>query len=319
VYVTDNRVIANADFSGIYPFPDVCLVFLKSYATESIDRSSFELDWNSTNVVNAVASYCPSGKTVVITHSAGINIMPWAENPNVTAILAAHYPGQEAGNSLVDILYGDVNPSGHLPYTIARNESDYNTGVFNVTDPGRVTDSAAWQSDFNEGLLIDYRHFDAKNITPLYEFGFGLSYTTFDLIGRLEVQPAQGRRDMSPFPSKVKTVSPGGNPHLWEILYTAIVTVKNTGHVAGNAVPQLYLSQPSGTVPAGTPVKVLRGFRKVYLEPGEEREISFPLTRRDMSYWDVKADDWRLPKGEYTLSMGFSSRDIKKKSSIRVL
>ncbi|GIJ86472.1 hypothetical protein Asppvi_005361 [Aspergillus pseudoviridinutans] len=186
-YVTDNSVVANADFSGIYPFPDICLVFLKSYATETIDRSSFEADWNSTAVVNAVASYCPSRKTVVITHSAGINTMPWAENPNVTAILAAHYPGQEAGNSIVDILFGDVNPSGHLPYTIAQNEADYPTALFNVTDPAQATNSAAWQSNFSEGLLIDYRHFDANDITPLYEFGFGLSYTSFDLARELEV------------------------------------------------------------------------------------------------------------------------------------
>ncbi|CEN60534.1 hypothetical protein ASPCAL02970 [Aspergillus calidoustus] len=263
-YVTDNSVVANADFSGIYPFPDVCLVFLKTYAAETIDRVSFDADWNSTAVVNAVASYCPSKKTVVVTHSAGINTMPWADNPNVTAILAAHYPGQEAGNSIVDILFGDVNPSGRLPYTIARNESDYNTEVFNVTDPEKATDATAWQSDFTEGLLIDYRHFDANGITPLYEFGFGLSYTTFDLTGKLKVLPAHGQRNISPFPPKVRETSPGGTPNLWETLFTVTVSVKNTGNVAGAAVPQLYLSQPRGSVPQGTPVKVLRGFDKVF-------------------------------------------------------
>ncbi|KAL3482163.1 glycosyl hydrolase family 3 N terminal domain-containing protein [Aspergillus californicus] len=317
-YVTENSVIANADFSGIFPSPDVCLVFLKTYATETIDRSSFELDWNSTAVVNAVASYCPSHKTVVVTHSAGINTMPWAENPDVTAILAAHYPGQEAGNSIVDILFGDVNPSGHLPYTIARNETDYNTEVFNVTDPAQVTDASAWQSDFSEGLLIDYRYFDANDIAPLYEFGFGLSYTTFALTGQLKVQPSQAQK-LSPFPPKVSNVSPGGNANLWKTLFTVSVTVKNTGGVAGAAVPQLYLSQPKDSVPAGTPVKVLRGFNKVYLKPNQEEKISFPLMRRDLSYWDTGANDWRLPKGEYTVSLGFSSRDIKKQGTFRVL
>ncbi|KAL2782754.1 glycoside hydrolase superfamily [Aspergillus keveii] len=198
---------------------------------------------NSTAVVNGVASYCPSRKTVVVTHSAGINTMPWAENPN------------EAGNSIVDILFGHMNPSGHLPHTIARNENDYNTAMFNVTLPAEATDPAAWQSDFTEGLLFDYRHFDANDITPLYEFGYGLSYTTFDLTG-------------NPFPTKVKENSPGGNPHLWKTLFTVPVRSRSS-------------------VPAATPVKVLRGFDKVYLEPGEEKEISFPFMRRDMSYWDI--------------------------------
>ncbi|KAL2788242.1 beta-glucosidase G [Aspergillus keveii] len=317
-YVTDNSVVANADFSGIYPFPDVCLVFLKTYAAETIDRTSFEADWNSTAVVNSVASYCPSRKTVVVTHSAGINTMPWADNPNVTAILAAHYPGQEAGNSIVDILFGDVNPSGHLPYTIARNETDYNTEVFNVTDPAQVTDAAAWQSDFTEGLLIDYRHFDANAITPLYEFGFGLSYTIFELTGKVNVRPVHGQRTISVFPPKVKENSPGGNPNLWKTLFAVTVKVRNTGDVAGSAVPQLYLSQPRSTVPAGTPMKVLRGFDKVYLKAGEERNVSFPLMRRDMSFWDVGASDWRLPRGEYIVRVGFSSRDIRMEGTIRV-
>lgn len=103
--------------------------------------------------------------------------MPWASNPNISAILAAHYPGQESGNSIADILFGDVNPSGKLPYTIAKQELDLNTPVLNLTGPD-ATNSSAWQSDFVEGLLIDYRHFDAMNITLQYEFGHGLSYTT---------------------------------------------------------------------------------------------------------------------------------------------
>ncbi|KAL5338041.1 beta-glucosidase [Aspergillus crustosus] len=316
-YVTDNDVIANGDFSGIYPYPDVCLVFLKSYAAETFDRQSFELDWSSTAVVNSVASYCPSRKTVVVTHSAGINTFPWAENPNITAILAAHYPGQEAGNSIVDILFGDVNPSGHLPYTIARDEGDYNTAVFNVTDPDLAQDSEAWQSDFSEGLSIDYRHFDRAGIEPLYEFGFGLSYTSFKLGDRVVVRPRE--KTLSSFPPKVKVNSPGGNEYLWEMLFKVSVTVRNTGGVAGAAVPQLYLSQPRDTVPDGTPVQVLRGFDKVSLKVGEERTVLFPLTRRDLSFWDVEAGEWRLPKGVFTVKVGFSSRDIQTERTIRVL
>jgi beta-glucosidase len=103
--------------------PDVCLVFLKTWAQEGIDRSTLLADWNSNAVVESVASVC--NNTVVITHSGGLNILPWANNPNVTAILAAHLPGTETGNAIVDILYGDVNPSGKLPYTVAKTQSDY--------------------------------------------------------------------------------------------------------------------------------------------------------------------------------------------------
>lgn len=101
---------------------------------------------------------------MVVTHSGGINTMPWADNENVTAILVAHFPGEQSGNSLVSVLWGDVNPSGHLPYTVAYNESDYNTKVINITGD---TDSNAWQDNFSEGLMIDYRHFDMEDIEPL--------------------------------------------------------------------------------------------------------------------------------------------------------
>lgn len=119
-YILDNKLIFEEDFSSIYPEPDVCLIFLKTWSEESRDRLSFENDYNSTEVVNNVASFC--SRSIVITHSSGVNTMPWAQHPNVTAILAAHYPGQESGNSIVDILFGDVNPSSHLPCTIPMNE-----------------------------------------------------------------------------------------------------------------------------------------------------------------------------------------------------
>ena len=186
IYLTDNDIVAEGDFKGIYPWPDICLVFLKTWVSEGIDRTTLEADWNSTEVVNQVASICP-GKTVVVTHTGGVNSLPWADNDNVTAILAAHYPGQESGNSIVDVLWGDVNPSGKLPYTIAKNTSDYNTPILNLTG-GSAAISDAWQVNFTEGLMIDYRHFDTQEITPLYEFGYGLSYTSFNLSTKLSVR-----------------------------------------------------------------------------------------------------------------------------------
>lgn len=146
--------------------PDVCLVFLKSWATESEDRTIFGHDWHGDEVVKKVASGCRN--TVVVTHSNGINVMPWANHPNVTAILAAHFPGEEAGSSIVDVLWGDVNPSGHLPYTIAKRESDYSfTPIVNSTDLINTENPTAWQVDFKEGDLIDYRECHVYNLSNL--------------------------------------------------------------------------------------------------------------------------------------------------------
>ena len=136
-YMTDNSHIADGNLGSLYPIPDVCLVFLKSYAGEGNDRASFELDERSTSVVDQVTSVCNS--TVIVTHSTGINAMPWADNPNVTAILAANLPGQESGNSIVDVLYGSVNPSGKLPFTIARDPANYLSPIFNLTNTNNNT------------------------------------------------------------------------------------------------------------------------------------------------------------------------------------
>lgn len=313
-YILSNEFVASGDFSSIYPDPEVCLVFLKTWSEESRDRVSFENDYNSTQVVEKVASFCP--RTVVITHSSGVNTLPWAQNPNVTAILAAHYPGQESGNSIADVLFGDVNPSGRLPYTIPANESDYDNPVVNITGPAAF-DSAAWQSDFTEGLLIDYRHYDAKNITPLYEFGFGLSYTTFDIQGNLDAKKVE--RISSPFPRATSQVAPGGNPDLYTGLFDVTTAVRNTGEVDGASVLQLYLSFNSPQMPEGTPMKVLRGFEKVQLQAGDQAKVQFQLTRRDLSFWNTTAQDWQIPEGEANLMVGFSSRDIRHRTTVKLM
>jgi beta-glucosidase len=305
-YLTDNTKLVQGDFTSIYPPPEVCLVFLKTWAREGTDRLSFENDWNSTAVVANVAKEC--NKTIVVTHSAGINTMPFADNPNVTAILAAHYPGQENGNSIVDVLYGDVNPSGRLPYTIPKDPADYDFPIVNITGP-LAKDSDAWQADFTEGLFIDYRHFDAKNITPQYEFGFGLSYTTFALDGDATLTPKA--TNLSPYPAPSNSSHPGGNPDLWAEIATVSAAVTNTGDVDGAQVVQLYVSLPAEGVPSNTPVQVLRGFQKVFLAPGESKTVEFPVMRRDVSFWNTTAQSWELPSGEIEFRVGFSSRDVK--------
>ncbi|KAF6829343.1 beta-glucosidase g [Colletotrichum plurivorum] len=300
----NNTLIVNSNVTDLWipKAPEVCLVFLKTWAQEAADRQHLDVDWDGNEVVETVAKDC--NNTIVITHSSGINTLPWANHPNVTAILAAHYPGQESGNSLVDILYGDVNPSARLPYTIALNGTDYNAPP---TTAINTTGEYDWQSWFDEKLEIDYRYFDAHNISVRYEFGFGLSYTTFG-VADFAAEPVVEGITSAP---EDRPIQPGGNPALWETIYNATAVVSNTGDVAGAAVPQLYVTFPADTTPAGTPPRQLRGFDKVPLAPGESKTVGFELMRRDLSYWDVVSQQWVIPAGEFTLSLGWSSRDLQ--------
>ncbi|EPE27396.1 (Trans)glycosidase [Glarea lozoyensis ATCC 20868] len=309
-YILDNNVLARNDFNSIYPNPDVCFVFLKTYASEGFDRRNWEADWNSTFVVKNVALRCPN--TVVITHSAGINTMPWANNPNVTAIIAAHLPGEQTGNSIVDILWGDFNPSGKLPYTIPKNESDYDIPTVNLTNVSTTTE---WQSNFTEGQMIDYRHFDANNIEPLYEFGFGLSYTTFELSSNMKLTTLLKNPSAEPNPGL--GIKQGGNPDLWTDVVRVVGEVKNTGQCSGATVVQLYVGLPD-SVPVGKVVRALRGFEKVFLKPNEKRRVEFLLKRRDLSYWDVVSQRWLIPTGQFEVQLGFSSRDFKAKATLQL-
>lgn len=291
--------------------PEVCLVFLKGWAAEASDRDTLDLDWQGNELVETVAGFC--NNTVVVTHSAGVNILPFADNPNVTAIVAAHFPGEESGNSIVDILYGKVNPSGHLPYTIAYNASDYNGPI---TTHVLTTGKDDWQSNFDEKLETDYRYFDAHNIDVRYEFGFGLSYTTFEL-SSFAVKAENPDMEITSRPEDRK-IEPGGNPALWETIYIAEATVRNTGDVRGAAVPQLYVTFPD-SAPEGTPPRQLRGFDKVELGVGQRAKVQFEFMRRDLSFWDIRTQQWLIPEGEFTLGVGFSSRDIKDTASLTVI
>jgi beta-glucosidase len=310
-FLNNTHIINNNVSTLVIPraIPDVCIVMLKTWAEEAADRAHLGSDWDGDDVVESVASYC--NNTVVVTHSAGINTLPWSDHPNVTAILAAHFPGQESGNSLVDILYGDVNPSGHLPYTIAENGDDWNAPP---TTAINTTGYADWQSWFDEKLEIDYRHFDLRNMSVRYEFGFGLSYTTFAIS---DIETSALEHNITSMPEQLP-IQPGGNPALWESLYNVTVSVSNTGDVAGAAVPQLYVGLPS-SAPAGTPIRQLRGFEKVYLEEGESQSVSFELQRRDLSYWDIISQQWVIPEGEFTIWVGLSSRDLKVQDSFTVV
>ncbi|KAI1085559.1 glycoside hydrolase family 3 protein [Whalleya microplaca] len=273
---------------------DACLVFINAIATEGWDREGLHDDFSDGLVLN-VASKCAN--TIVIIHAAGIRLVDqWIEHPNVTATIIAHLPGQDSGEALVQLLYGEAAFTGKLPYTLAMNESDYAVYSPCGLSPGNDVDP---QCDFTEGVYIDYRAFDARNITPRFEFGFGLSYTAFEY-SLLSVEPLDFDTDDDDEDS------------LWDIVATVNATIKNKGSIAGAEVAQLYLGIPN------SPPKQLRGFEKIPLSPEESGEVSFQLTRRDFSVWDVVAQEWIVQKGEYSIYMGASSRDIKLTGSIEV-
>ncbi|KAK3906068.1 putative beta-glucosidase M [Staphylotrichum tortipilum] len=299
-----------SDDPTAYLNAEACLVFINAYASESFDRPSLTDEFSDRLVLN-VASWCAN--TIVVVHSAGIRTVDaWITHPNVTATLFAGLPGQESGHALASILYGDVNPTGRLPYTIARSESDYGALLNSSAPPG---DQPFPESNFTEGLFIDYRYFDQHGIEPRFEFGFGLSYTQFAYSNlSANILPTA---DIAEYPDGEIPIIQGGHPSLWDTIAVVKCTVTNTGDVPGAEVAQLYLAVPGAGV--GSPVRQLRGFGRVGpLVAGQGREVVFELTRRDLSVWDVVKQGWRLRRGRYAVWVGGSSRDLRVKVEVVV-
>lgn len=285
----------------VNPMSDACLVFINAMATEGWDRDGLHDDYSDGLVLN-VASQC--AKTIVIIHTAGLRLVDqWIEHPNITAVMIAHLPGQDIGEALVQLLYGEISPSGKLPYTLAKNESDYEH-LYKPCTPSDENDHFP-QCNYTEGVYIDYRHFDAKGVEPRYEFGFGLSYTTFHYDG-VTVSKVTGDALVADPQQQQKTFTTEQPPSsLWDSILSITVRITNTGPVPGEEIAQLYIGIPNA------PAKQLRGFEKVLLEPGQEGYVTFQLTRRDLSIWDVVKQGWVVQGGRYKLFVGASSRDVR--------
>ncbi|KAI9493634.1 glycoside hydrolase superfamily [Zychaea mexicana] len=233
------------------------------------DRKNMSLWHNGDNLIEAVAE--ASDNVVVVINAVGSVLMPWIDNESIKSVVWPGLAGQESGNALADVLFGDVNPSGRLPYTIAVNEEDYGATIdpnFNVV--------------YHEKLEVGYKHFDAHDIEPLFAFGHGLSYSSFEY-GKLKVK---AKKDKA----------------------SATVEVTNVGDVDGAEVAQAYLGFPES---AGAPPKNLRGFEKVYLKAGKKSKVTFEFETIDLSYWNEESETWVVPEGEFTLYVGASSRDIR--------
>ncbi|KAF2129979.1 glycoside hydrolase family 3 protein [Dothidotthia symphoricarpi CBS 119687] len=286
---------------GVTANSDACVVFLNAWSGEGGDRSELA-NADQDYLVNTVADNC--NNTIVVVNTNGPRLLDqWATHENVTGILYGGPLGQSSGHAINDILFGDVNPSGKLVHTIAKNESDYDSGTA-ISEESEI--------QFTEGNFIDYKYFDQKNITPRYEFGYGLSYTTFDYGDSVEISP-----DTEKLSSEYATgsLAVGGREDLWDIVAEASISLTNSGDIAGAEIAQLYVEFPSA---ADEPIRQLRGFQKVMIEAGSTEKATFQLRRRDLSIWDVETQEWAIVRGDYILHVGASSRDLKVSGTITV-
>ncbi|URN00348.1 glycoside hydrolase family 3 C-terminal domain-containing protein [Actinomadura madurae] len=271
----DDRAAAAAAARGA----DVALVFATDSQGEFFDKSCLTLECgeplrgDQDGLISEVAEANPN--TIVVLNTGGPVLTPWAGQ--VRGVIEAWYPGQEAGNALARVLYGDVDPGGRLPVTFPVEENDAPAAANPAQYPG--VDKT---TTFSEGVLVGYRHYDAKGIAPRYPFGHGLSYTTFAYSG---------------LTASTKAVQ---------------VTVTNTGQRTGVAVPQLYIGMPSPGVDVPQPPKQLKGYAKVTLAPGESTKVTFPLSPRSFAYWNEGAKAWKVAGGCYKIMVGSSSRRIER-------
>jgi len=249
---------------------------------EGTDRLALALPYDQDAVVEALVSANPN--VVVALVSGNAVEMPWVES--VPSIVQAWYVGSEAGNALADVLFGDVNPSGKLPFTFPKQLSDSPAHQEGMTFP------TLGKNYYKEGIFVGYRWFESKQIEPLFAFGHGLSYTTFEY-GDAKL-------------SKTSMTENG--------TVKVTVPVKNTGSVAGAEVVQLYIQDVEASLPR--PVKELKGFEKVYLEPGESATVEFEISADALKFYDDNASSWKTEKGDFVAHIGSASDDIRTSATL---
>ena len=260
---------------------DLAIVCVGQQTSEGSDRSSLSLPNGQDALVSAVAA--ANSNTIVVVYLSSSVLMPWSSQ--VGSILMAWYPGQENGNALAAALFGDVSPSGKLPVTIPAASSQVPTSTA-AQFPGVLG-----HVSYSEGLQIGYRWYDANNVTPLFPFGCGLSYTSFAYSNLV-----------------VSSVSPSGQVQIG-------FDLTNTGSTAGAEVPQLYLGFPAA---ASEPPKLLKGFQRISLSTGQTQHVTYNLTWEDLANWDATARGWIVTPGVFQVLVGASSRDIRLTGSFTV-
>lgn len=264
---------------------DAAVLFIgltDEFETEGNDRKHLGIPPLHVRLVNEVLKV---NKNVVVVLSGGAAIeMPWAEG--VPAILNAFLTGQASGSAVCDVLFGDVNPSGKLSETYPVSLAETPSANYFPGTPVSV--------EYREGIYVGYRYYDTANKPVSFPFGYGLSYTTFEY-SDLKLS-ADSIKDTDTLKVSFK--------------------IKNTGGVDGAEVAQLYVSDMESTV--FRPVKELKGFKKVFLKAGEEKEVEIELSKRAFAYYNTELGDWHVESGEFRILVGASSRDIKLEAAVNV-
>lgn len=252
---------------------DVAIVFAgltEIWESEGFDRTNMDLPGKQNELIDRVSSANPN--TIVVLNAGSPIAMPWLDR--VPALVQAWYLGQETGNAIGDVLFGIANPSGKLPITFPKRLRDNPAYLNYPGENGSVL--------YGEGLFVGYRYYDAKDIEPLFPFGYGLSYTTFNYRD-LDIEAVDQIR--------------------------VSLTVENTGTRAGREIVQVYLHDIASRL--ARPEKELKAFRSAALEPGQSQRIEFVLDAEALSYYDDSAREWVAEPGEFQVLVGSSSRDIR--------
>lgn len=267
---------------------DAAIIFAGSnrdYETEASDRASLDLPFGQEELIEKILEVNPNTIVVMI---AGAPFDIQNIDQKTSTLVWSWFNGSEGGNALADVLIGNVNPSGKLPWTMPKNLED---------SPAHATNSFPGDDSvtYKEGILVGYRWFDTKNIEPLYPFGFGLSYTSFRF-SNLQVNKTEAY-------TQEETIS-------------VSVDIENTGKKAGKEVVQLYVSKPDSKIERAE--KELKSFKKVMVQPGNSKKLSLELPVKELAYYNVDNKSWTVESGTYILKLGNSSRNISNEVKVMV-
>jgi beta-glucosidase len=276
----DRRIKAAARRAASADAAIVVVGMPEYFETEGCDRRHLDLPGRQNELVGAVARANPN--TVVVVNAGAPVAMPWIDE--VAAAVDVFYPGMEGGNAVARVLTGAVNPSGKLPATFPRRYQD---------NPAFINHPGTREVRYGEGIFVGYRYYDKKEIEPLFPFGHGLSYTSF-AYSRLTVPKKLGSVEHVP----------------------VSVRVKNTGKLSGKETVQLYVRDIESTL--ARPVKELKAFAKVALDPGKSATVTFELDQRSFSYYDPYGKGWTVEPGKFEILVGSSSRDIRLRTTLAV-
>jgi beta-glucosidase len=271
--VTYNDGSSDSSAASAAAAASVAVVFVSNEESEGSDLANIDLSSADNALISAVAAANPN--TVVVLNTGSAVTMPWLSS--VKGVLEAWYPGQEDGTAIASILFGDTDPSGHLTVTFPTSLSQVPAST-----------AAQWTGtngtvQYSEGIDVGYRWYDSQGLTPLFPFGFGLSYTSFSF------------SDLT-----IGTLPEGGAA-------TVTAKVTNTGSRAGADVAQLYVSDPAAS---GEPPLQLEGFARVNLQPGTSQTVTFQLTQRNLQYWNASANAWAVSTGSYGIEVGDSNANL---------